>query len=113
MTENELLKSLLLELRDDFVLIEKPEGNLLEILSSLDNDMYEFFSIVNCEELLKPKELVKVINSKLPACLENKVIGDIKGLKKIKEKGYTTIINDIFLLDGKYLKKNISASLFS
>ena len=113
MTENELLKSLLLDLRDDFVLIEKPEGNLLEILSSLDNDMYEFFSIVNCEELLKPKELVKVINSKLPACLENKVIGDIKGLKKIKEKGYTTIINDIFLLYGKYLKKNISASLFS
>lgn len=98
---------------NDFVLTEKPEGNLLEILSSLDNDMYEFFSIVNCEELLKPKELVKVINSKLPACLENKVIGDIKGLKKIKEKGYTTIINDIFLLDGKYLKKNISASLFS
>lgn len=55
MTENELLKSLLLDLRDDFVLIEKPEGNLLEILSSLDNDMYEFFLIVNCEELLKPK----------------------------------------------------------
>lgn len=43
MTENELLKSLLLDLRDDFVLIGKLEGNLLEILSSLDNDMYEFF----------------------------------------------------------------------
>lgn len=40
---------------NDFVLTEKPEGNLLEILSSLDNDMYEFFLIVNCEELLKPK----------------------------------------------------------
>ena len=74
--------------------------------------MYEFFSIVNCEELVKLKELVKVINSKLHACLENMAIGDIKGLKEIK-KGYTTIINDIFLLDGKYLKKNMSASLFS
>lgn len=29
-------------------------------------------------------------------------IGYIKRLKEIKEKGYTTIINDIFLLDGKY-----------
>ena len=81
-------------------------------MSSLGNDMYEFFSIVNCEELVKLKELVKVINSKLHACLENMAIGDIKGLKEIK-KGYTTIINDIFLLDGKYLKKNMSASLFS
>lgn len=43
MTENELLKSLLLDLRDDFVLIEKPEGNLLEILSSLDMICMSFF----------------------------------------------------------------------
>lgn len=43
MTENELLKSLLLDLRDDFVLTEKPEGNLLEILSSLDMICMSFF----------------------------------------------------------------------
>ena len=102
MNEKELLQNLLFDLREDFVLTEKPEGNLLEILSSLDKDMYEFFSIVNCESLVKPKELVKAIKNKLLACLENMNIGDIKGLKEIKEKGYTTIINDILLLDGIY-----------